>query len=95
MLPCSRNGTTGSSLALLYSAVGPRIYSAGTVPYPDVEEATRHMVDVSLRYPITDGIELAMDLRNVLDAPFRLTQGPVTREEYRQGRTVSFGLRWR
>ncbi len=91
----SRTGDRGSSLTLLYSAVGPRIYSAGTVPYPDVEEATRHMVDLSLRLPVTGSIEMAMDLRNLLDAPFRLTQGPVTREEYRQGRTVSFGLRWR
>lgn len=91
----SRTGATGSTLTLLYSAVGPRIYSAGTVPYPDVEEATRHMLDFSLRYPVTGSIELAMDLRNVLDAPFRLTQGPLTREEYRQGRTVAFGLRWR
>ena len=91
----SRSGDKGSSLTLLYSAVGPRIYSAGTVPYPDVEEATRHMLDFSLRYPVTGSLEIAMDVRNILDAPFRLTQGPLTREEYYQGRTVSFGMRWR
>ncbi len=91
----TRTADNGFTLTALYSAVGPRIHSAGTVPYPDVEEATRHMLDVSVRYPLLERVELALDLRNLLDAPFRLTQGPVTREEYRQGRGISFGMRWR
>jgi outer membrane receptor protein involved in Fe transport len=91
----SRSGRNGSSMTLLYSAVGPRIFSAGTVPYPDVKEATRHMVDFSVRYPVTESFELAMDMRNLLDAQFRLVQGPLTREAYRTGRTVSVGMRWR
>ena len=91
----SRSGLGGSSATLLYSAVGPRIFSAGTVPYPDVEEATRHMVDFSLRIPMAERWEWKLDARNLLDAPFRLTQGPVTREEYRLGRQITVGMQWR
>jgi hypothetical protein len=36
-----------------------------------------------------------MDMRNLLDAQFRLVQGPLTREAFRTGRTVSVGMRWR
>ena len=80
---------------MLYSAVGPRIFSAGTVPYPDVLEATRHLIDLSVRLPITERAEISLDVRNLLDAPFRLTQGPVTREGYRTGRGLTLGMRWR
>jgi hypothetical protein len=89
----SRSGRVSANL--LYSAVGPRIYSAGSVPFPDVEEATRHLVDFSLRLPMTDAFQLKVDAKNLLDAPFRLTQGPVTREEYRLGRQLSIGAQWR
>jgi outer membrane receptor protein involved in Fe transport len=91
----SRSGESGGSMTLLYSAVGPRIHSAGTVPYPDVKEMARHMLDFSFRQPLTESVELSLDLRNLLDAPYRLEQGPVTRESYRTGRGVSLGMRWR
>ena len=87
--------SNGASATLLYSAVGERIYSAGTVPFPDVYEATRHLVDLSLRVPMGDRWTWRVDARNLLDAPFRLTQGPVTREEYRLGRQFAIGMQWR
>ena len=84
-----------SSATLLYSAVGPRIYSAGTIPFPDVIEQPRHMVDVSVRLPLGDRWSWKMDARNLFDAPYRLTQGPITRESYRTGRQLSVGVQWR
>lgn len=87
--------TSGLSATLLYSAVGARIYAAGTIPFPDIYEQPRHLVDLSLRLPIGDRWTWRVDARNLLDAPFRLTQGPVTREEYRLGRQLAFGLQWR
>lgn len=87
--------TNGASATLLYSAVGPRIYSAGTIPFPDVYEQPRHLVDLSLRLPIGERWTWRVDARNLLDAPFRLTQGPVTREEYRLGRQIALGIQWR
>lgn len=85
----------GSSATLLYSAVGPRIFAAGTIPFPDIIEQPRHMVDFSLRLPINDRWSWKLDTRNLLDAPYRLTQGPITRESFRSGRVVSFGMSWR
>lgn len=91
----SRTGAAGSSATVLYSAVGPRIFSAGTVPFPDVMERPRHMVDLSIRIPMGDRWAWKVDARNLLDAPFRLTQGPVTRESYRTGRALSLGVSWK
>ncbi len=87
--------TNGMSATLLYSAVGPRIYSAGTIPFPDVYEQARHLVDVSLRMPLGDRWTWRVDARNLLDAPYKLTQGPVTRESYRLGRNIAAGVQWR
>jgi outer membrane receptor protein involved in Fe transport len=86
---------SGLSATLLYSAVGARIHSAGTIPFPDTYEQPRHLVDLALRLPLGDRWTWRADARNLLDAPFRLTQGPVTREEYRLGRQLTVGLQWR
>lgn len=92
----SRAGqAVGSSATLLYSAVGPRIYAAGTIPFPDVVEQPRHMVDLSVRLPMGERWGWKFDARNLLDAPFRLTQGPVTRESFRTGRQFTMGFSWR
>jgi hypothetical protein len=53
------------------------------------------MIDLSMRLPVSARAELSLDARNLLDAPFRLTQGPVVREGYRTGRTIAVGVRWR
>ena len=91
----SRTGSTGNSATLLYSAVGPRIFSAGTVPFPDVIEQPRHLVDLSVRLPLSERWSWKMDARNLLDAPYRLSQGPVTRESYRAGRQLAIGVSWK
>jgi outer membrane receptor protein involved in Fe transport len=92
----SREGArSGSSATLLYTAVGPRIHSAGTIPFPDVIEEPRPLVDLSVRLPLGDRWSWKMDARNLLDAPYQLTQGPVTRERYRSGRQLAFGVQWR
>ncbi len=87
--------SNGMSATLLYSAVGERIYSAGTIPFPDVYEQPRHLVDVSLRMPLGDRWTWKVDARNLLDSPFQLTQGPVTRESFRLGRNIAAGVQWR
>ncbi|MGH7449277.1 MAG: TonB-dependent receptor domain-containing protein [Longimicrobiales bacterium] len=84
----------GSSATLLYNVVGERIVSAGEVPLPDVVEQPRHVVDFSLRTTILGGFALKLDAKNLLDAPYELVQGDVTRESYRAGRSYSFGLSW-
>lgn len=86
-------GTTSASL--LYNVVGERITEAGEIPLPDVKELERHIVDFSLRLPLGERVTARLDARNLLDAPYRILQGPVTRESYRVGRSFSVGLSWR
>jgi outer membrane receptor protein involved in Fe transport len=83
----------GASATLLYNRTGERIVSAAVAPIPfDNYEQPRNVVDLSLRYPISRAVAVRLDARNLLDAPFRVLQGPVTREYYRLGRVVGFGF---
>ena len=80
---------------LLYNVVGRRIFAASLLPLPSVYEEDRHVLDVSLRFPIRGGLAGKVDAKNLLDAPYEVTQGTVTRERWRAGRTVSLGVTWR
>ncbi|MCC7055590.1 MAG: TonB-dependent receptor [Gemmatimonadaceae bacterium] len=89
------NTTSGSTSAtLLYNTVGARIIDAGERPLPDVKELPRNVLDFSLRFPVAGGVNGRFDAKNLLDAPYRITQGPVTRESYYAGRTVTLGFNW-
>lgn len=83
-----------TSATLLYNVVGTRILSAAQAPLPDVYEQPRHMLDMSLRFGLTDGLTARLDARNLLDRPYEVTQGDVVRESYETGRTWSVGLSW-
>jgi len=89
------NQTGDRNATLLYSVVGRRISAAGTVPYPDLYEQPRNLVDLSLRYPVLRALSLRIDARNLLDAPYRFVQGDFTRQEWRAGRQFGFGLQLR
>jgi outer membrane receptor protein involved in Fe transport len=85
----------GTSATLLFNRVGERIDAAGDRPLPDVIERSRNALDVSIRFPVTGAFSARLDGKNLLDAPYRVSQGTVTREEYRIGRLVQAGLVWR
>jgi hypothetical protein len=53
------------------------------------------VLDLSVRLPVAGAFSARFDAKNLLDAPYRVTQGTVMREEYRIGRTVQAGLIWR
>jgi hypothetical protein len=82
------------SATLLYNVFGERIVEAAEVPLPDVVEEPRHMIDFSLRFPISGGLLGKVDARNLLNAPYRRFQGDVVRERYVTGRIFSLGLTW-
>jgi TonB-dependent receptor len=87
------NTASGSTSAtLLFNTVGARIIDAGERPLPDVKELARNVVDFSLRFPVAGNFSGRFDAKNLLDAQYRITQGPVTRETYFAGRTVSLGF---
>lgn len=50
------------------------------------------MLDFSLRVALTPAISAKFDAKNLLDEPFEQTQGSVTREFWKTGRSLSFGL---
>ncbi|HLM66537.1 MAG TPA: TonB-dependent receptor, partial [Longimicrobium sp.] len=79
---------------LLFNRFGERIVSAAEAPLPDVYERARSSLDLSLRLPLMRGTGVRVDARNLLDAPFQVTQGSVVRESYRAGRTFTVGLNW-
>ena len=91
-------GVTYSSLSgrtnatILYNSVGDRIFAAGVVPLPNIIEKSRHMVDFTLKAPVSDRANVKLDIRNILDARFRFMQGNLEREGYNVGRAISLGV---
>jgi outer membrane receptor protein involved in Fe transport len=88
----SRDGRFAATT--LYNVIGRRIFAASLLPLPSVYEEERHVVDFSLRFPIARGLSGKLDAKNLLDAPYEVTQGTVQREFYRAGSSISLGLSW-
>ncbi|MEO8621800.1 MAG: TonB-dependent receptor, partial [bacterium] len=87
---------SGSSTAtLLYNRVGSRITAAGSSPLPDVIEQPRNVLDFSARHGLASNVTLRLDLKNLLDSPYDVLQGTVTRDHYLSGRSVNLGFQWR
>jgi hypothetical protein len=82
------------SSTLLWNVVGERITEAGELPLPNVTEKPRHILDFSLRFPVVPGLRGKLDVKNVLDAPFRSFQGSAVRERYVTGRQLGIGFTW-
>ncbi|MEO7456204.1 MAG: TonB-dependent receptor [Gemmatimonadaceae bacterium] len=88
------SGSRRSIGSLLFNRVGERIYAAGGSPLPDVVEQPRNVLDFSLRQYIAPVVTMRFDMKNLLDAPYEILQGTVTRESYRTGRAVNLGFQW-
>ncbi len=91
------NPRTDMSATLLFNVVGERIVNArasGSM-VDDVIERPRQLLDFSLRFPLRGGASAKVDLKNILDSPFEVVQGPVVRDSYRSGRSLSLGVSWR
>lgn len=84
----------GLSATALYNMVGPRIVEAGARPFPDAYERARHVVDLSVQFPLMGGTSLKLDARNLLDEPYEIVQGGVLRSRYRAGRVFAVGAAW-
>jgi outer membrane receptor protein involved in Fe transport len=84
----------GLSATALYNVVGPRIVEAGALPFPDAYEQARHVVDLSVQFPVVSNTSLKLDAKNLLDSPIEIVQGGVIRSRYRTGREFSLGASW-
>ncbi len=82
------------SATLLFNRVGRRIVSASQRPLPVTYEESRSVLDFSARIPLVARVAAKFDARNLLDQPYRQTQGVVTRESYTAGRVYTLGLSW-
>ena len=85
----------GFSTTILYNRVGRRIVSASQRPLPVTYEEARSALDVAMRVPLFGSVSAKIDAKNLLDQPYRQTQGTVTRESYYSGRVYTVGLNWR
>ncbi|MGQ0702202.1 MAG: TonB-dependent receptor domain-containing protein [Gemmatimonadales bacterium] len=90
-----KHPTADASATVLFNRVGERITEAGEIPLPDVMEEPRNLIDASVTLPLIGGLGMRVDARNLLDAPYRLTQGTVIREGYRSGRVFAIGFNWK
>ncbi len=86
----SRSGN--SSATVLFNRIGERIYAAGDSPLPDVVEQPRSVLDLSLRLAVTRIASLRLDAKNVLNAPYKVQQGSVTRDTYTTGTALNVGI---
>jgi hypothetical protein len=84
----------GFSATGLYNVVGRRILEAGTGGLPDAYEEARHLVDVAVQIPVGRQLGIKLEGKNLLDSPYRLTQGSVTRQRWKYGRAFGFSLSW-
>ncbi len=84
----------GFTATLLYNVNGRRIREAGIAPLPDTYEEARHILDLSVQFPVMRTISVKLDGKNLLDSRYEITQGTVLREAYRIGRTFNLALQW-
>jgi hypothetical protein len=84
----------GLSVTGLYNVVGRRIAEAGILPLPDAYEEARHLVDVSVRIPVFQQLMVKLDAKNLLNEPYRLTQGGLDQLRYDTGRVFGMGITW-
>lgn len=75
-----------------YNVVGRRIVEVGQQPLPDAVELPRHVVDATVQTQLGPRLALKLDAKNLLDAPYRVVQGSVTRLRYHAGRVVTLGV---
>jgi TonB-dependent receptor len=79
---------------LLYNVTGRRIFEAGAGGLPDSYEEARHVLDFSVHFPIAGNLSGRADAKNLLNTPFRLSQGDIVRQRYLSGRQFSLGFSW-
>jgi TonB-dependent receptor len=73
---------------LSYNVLGRRIDTVGFDRLPDIYEAPRHVVDLSVAQAIGAHLDLKLALENLLNAPFVFTQGDRETSRWTLGSTA-------
>ena len=66
----------GTRARLLYNVVGPRLYQVGSNGIPDIYEAPRHGLDLSVGQQIGKHVEARAAVTNLIDSPVRRAASP-------------------
>ena len=75
------NESSGTTARLLYNVVGPTIIEVGTksseasAGLDDAYLHQRHLLDLTLQQDVGDKLELKFSIKNLLNAPYKVTQG--------------------
>lgn len=72
----------GWSFALNYNLVGPRIYSVGTVNYPDFYEKPRHIIDIQIAKMLSNRSEVKLNFGDILAQNYVLYQNTDSKTAY-------------
>lgn len=68
------NRAKGVSFSINYNTIGPRLYSVGTVNYPDFYEKPRNVLDLQLSKSINQRTEIKLTCGDILAQDFVLYQ---------------------
>ena len=75
------NEGSGTNARVLYNLVGPTIIEVGTKntrDTPGLDDAylhPRHLVDLTIQQDVTKQFELKFSIKNLLNSPYKVTQG--------------------
>lgn len=80
----------GWAMSLNYNLIGPRIYSAGTVNYPDFYETSRNVVDLQIAKSVGSRSEFKLTVGDILAQDYVLYQNTDNNTRYSEkDRTVN------
>lgn len=99
------NKDLGLQVNLLYNVVGKRIVYVGTDDYPDIYEMPRHTLDFNASYRFKKGIELSLNLKDLVNQDVVLLQdgngdkkwnkkSDQIFQKYKPGQTISLGVKY-
>ena len=80
-------------ITTLYNVFGPRITEVGALGAPDNYQLPLHRID-SVGYIRIGQMQIGLQAKNLLDAPFKTMTGNQIVEERFAGRSYAFRLRW-
>ncbi len=93
------NGSSGTSISLLYNVFGRRLSEVGSAGKPDVYEQPRHMFDFTISQKFFEALSFKCSCKNLFNARVRKTMEYYGTEyivqEYSLGTSWSVGLSYR
>lgn len=84
----------GASASVLFNRFGERIDAVGGQATPDIFEAARSQLDVTVEWPVRGGWKAKLSASRLAGNVVNFTQGDGILRSYDLGRSVSLGMSW-